>query len=136
MLLQELLDRDKITMDVLGPYPFTETNQNLFGRQDIERQRFVAVFRMHGEEGILLVPSFTQGDVTPPEPAIVFGCVLSDATSADQATDWRDFASSFGYDPDSITARETYEACLKERDQLREFLGALFDEYMSNEYDD
>ena len=59
-----------------------------------------------------------------PDAATVLDCLCSDATFPDT---FEDFCSEFGYDTDSRRAERTFKACLKTRDELREFLGDDFD---------
>lgn len=54
-----------------------------------------------------------------PTAASVLYCVLSDARGAEQ--NFRDWASDFGYDTDSIKALGIYNACCKELEDVRRF---------------
>ena len=137
MSLSDLIERDKITMDLLGPYTFWEPSSSGRAADTYERRRYVAVFKIADEDQILLVPKFTIGDkADTPTATDVLSCVISDALGVENARDFRDWAAEYGYDGDSMRALDTYNACAKERDELHEFLGALFDDYMSSAYDD
>lgn len=59
-----------------------------------------------------------------PDAATVLECLCSDATCPDT---FEAFCSEYGYDTDSRRAERTFQACLKTRDELREFLGDDFD---------
>jgi hypothetical protein len=59
----------------------------------------------------------------PPTCADVLGNLASDASMADNAATYEDFASELGYDPDSRKGERIYQACRKIADDLRRFLG-------------
>lgn len=59
-----------------------------------------------------------------PELADVLDCLASDASGADNARDFEDWASEYGYDTDSRKAEKIYNACVEGRDKLKAFLGA------------
>lgn len=54
----------------------------------------------------------------------VLECLISDASSIDNARGFDDWCSDFGYDTDSRKAEKTYSACKRATDKLRAFLGA------------
>lgn len=62
-----------------------------------------------------------------PTAADVLACLLSDASSADSARDFGDFARDFGYDTDSRKAEAVYRACKRTSVKLHRFLGDRFD---------
>ena len=77
-------------------------------------------------DGRVMVVGYSQGSahVDAPKVADVLDCLCSDATCPDT---FEDFCSEYGYDTDSRRAERTFKACLKSRDELREFLGDDFD---------
>lgn len=56
------------------------------------------------------------GKTIRPEIADVLSCLISDASAA--AASFEDFCAEMDSDPDSLKARETYEACAKTRRAL------------------
>lgn len=69
---------------------------------------------------------FSQGSghVKPPTLSEVLDCLASDASDVENANGFEDWASDYGYDPDSRKAEKVYNQCVKARDGLRAFLGA------------
>jgi hypothetical protein len=53
----------------------------------------------------------------------VLECLVSDASSIDNARGFDDWCSEYGYDTDSRKAEKTYAACKRATDKLRAFLG-------------
>jgi hypothetical protein len=68
-----------------------------------------------------------------PEVADVLGCLLSDASGADE-TSFEDWASGYGYDSDSRKAERMYGECRKTAVRLRKFLGTKFNEFATAEH--
>ena len=62
---------------------------------------------------------------TEPTLADVLECVAMDASGADQT--FEDWASGYGYDPDSRSAERTWKACVMQTAKLRRLLGSDFD---------
>lgn len=61
--------------------------------------------------------------VPPPTLREVMGALLMEASVIDCA-DYAAWAAEYGYDPDSITGRNTYDSCLQNTLALRGMLGA------------
>jgi hypothetical protein len=62
-----------------------------------------------------------------PTAAEVLSCLLSDASSADDARSFEDFAGELGYDVNSRKAERIYKACQRTSRKLHAFLGDTFD---------
>jgi hypothetical protein len=62
-----------------------------------------------------------------PEAADVLDCLASDASSVDNARDFADWASDYGYDTDSRKAHKTYTVCKRQAERLKKFLGESYD---------
>ena len=104
----------------------------------------------HHREGRTLTVPFWQGagfidkqkshrlgrGVVPLEPtaAGVLSCLLSDATSYDQARSFEDWCAELGMDSDSRRAKETYDQIAEQSKQTKHFLGDLFDELAAAEH--
>ena len=58
-----------------------------------------------------------------PKAADVLDCLASDACGFANARDFADWASEYGYDPDSRKAYHTYRIVEKQAKKLRKFLG-------------
>ena len=59
---------------------------------------------------------------TPPSVADLLGCLSSEASSYEQARDFADFCSEFGYDTDSRKAEREYHGCGETAKKLRALL--------------
>lgn len=59
-----------------------------------------------------------------PTLAAVLEALVTDAASFDDAIDYEDWASNFGYDPDSRHGEKIYNACGEQSRGLRRLLGA------------
>jgi hypothetical protein len=68
---------------------------------------------------------FNQGVAISREPtaADILNCLASDASSIENAGSFEDWASEFGYSPDSRKAEKTYNICRKQAEQLSRLLG-------------
>ena len=72
---------------------------------------------------------FTMGPACDPylKGAEVLDCIISDAQAYDNARDFSDFCSEFGYDAEPLGAypriMRIYNACKRTGDRLRRFLG-------------
>jgi hypothetical protein len=62
-----------------------------------------------------------------PEAADVLDCLASDAAGIENATNFEDWASEYGYDTDSRKAHRTYQACHRQADKLSKFLGDSYE---------
>lgn len=81
----------------------------------------------------LTVP-FGMGSGLTDEPTAedVLNALLSDASGYENAQGFEDWASEYGYDTDSRKAEQTYHLVRIQTQNLREFLGDAFDEYVWN----
>lgn len=68
---------------------------------------------------------FSQGSAHTTDPTIsdVLGCMVSDAQGYDNASDFEDWWSEYGYDTDSRKAERTYRAVKKQAEQLKRTVG-------------
>lgn len=68
---------------------------------------------------------FSQGSAhtAAPTPADVLNCLVSDAQSYDNANDFEDWCSEYGYDTDSRKAERTWRAVKKQAEQLKRTVG-------------
>lgn len=72
-----------------------------------------------------LVVYFSQGSAhkKPPTLADVLDCLAMEASGVDNAKDFEDWASEYGYDTDSCKAEYTYDVCREQAQQLKNMLG-------------
>jgi hypothetical protein len=76
-----------------------------------------------------------EGYVTPTAPDLrnVMECLQSDANCGAYML-FGDFASEFGYDPDSRAAEKTWRACQEARGQLQRLLVADFEAFENHDF--
>jgi hypothetical protein len=68
-----------------------------------------------------------------PELASVLDCLASDSAGYVNARSFEDWCSEYGYDTDSRKAERTFNACKRQAERLREFLGdALYEQLLWN----
>lgn len=69
---------------------------------------------------------FSQGyghNGKEPRLSAVLSCLADDAAGIANTPDFEDWCSDYGYDTDSRKAEKTFEACEREAERLRKFLG-------------
>lgn len=71
--------------------------------------------------------TYSMGSVHSGEPKLsnVIDSLAMDCSSVEDASNFEDWCSIFGYDTDSRRAESTYRAILAEREKLRLFLGEV-----------
>lgn len=69
-----------------------------------------------------------------PTAADVLSCLLSDMSSFDNARSFEEWASEFGYDPDSRAAEKVYKACAAIAPKVRRFLGDDLEAFLNAEH--
>lgn len=67
------------------------------------------------------------GWTNAPTAADVLESLLSDASSIENGNDFEDWASNYGFNPDSRKAEAIYKATVKQTNKLRRLLGDDFD---------
>lgn len=86
-------------------------------RKDIQE------FRYKASEAALLKIC----DPVKPKIEDVLDCLASDASSYDNARNFEDWCSDFGYDTDSRKAEKTYNLCAELAKDLKHFLDSHYD---------
>lgn len=73
-----------------------------------------------------LVVYFSQGSAHKQSPTLaeVLNCLVSDASSVDNAYDFEDWASECGYNTDSRKAEAIYNVCKRQTQELKDLLGS------------
>lgn len=86
---------------------------------------------LHYDGGAMTVP-FGMGSALTEEPtaADVLNCLASDASGYENARTFEEWASEYGYDPDSRSAERTYNLVAEQTAHLRTFLGDQYDAYL------
>lgn len=72
--------------------------------------------------------SMGSAHTKPPAAHDVLSCLLSDAS--DHGATFEEWCDNLGYSSDSIKALKTFEAVQKNSKEVREFLGASFQEFV------
>lgn len=68
-----------------------------------------------------------MGITHEPELSDVLEALLSDAAGYDNAQDFEDWASEYGYDTDSRKAEKVYKSVGEQTEQLRDLLGIYYE---------
>ena len=61
-----------------------------------------------------------------PDAAGVLDCLASDSAGIENARDFEDWCSDYGYDTDSRKAHKTWTACQRQADHLKAFMGTQY----------
>jgi hypothetical protein len=90
-----------------------------------EHQKWAVTLRYDGRE--MVTPFYTGMLHGEPKASDVLESLLSDAGGYANADSFEDWASDYGYDPDSRMHERTYKAVGEQTDKLRHLLGGDFD---------
>jgi hypothetical protein len=111
----------------------TRTNHNP-NMQDSANMDHWRVELRKGRKQMTLV--FSQGyghKGMPPNVYGVLDCLASDAGTVQTASDFEEWCSELGYDPDSRKAEKTYKAVEHQASRLQRFLGdEAYDQLLFN----
>jgi hypothetical protein len=88
-------------------------------KQEMEQMKQKAMMSRGGDKWLI---DFC--DHKTPEAQDILDCLASDSSSYDNARNFEDFCSDFGYDEDSRSAEKIYNACGAIAKELKFFLGA------------
>jgi hypothetical protein len=124
----------------------TDANPNMSESRDMDHwkcliQRYGQRRRNHGKPGSTtgksrMTLTFSQGyghKGAEPKLADVLDCLASDAAGAENAQDFEEWCSEYGYDPDSRKAEKTYNTVEHQAARLKTFLGDdLYNELLWN----
>jgi len=97
--------------------------------------KVVLKFRTKNGKRRQLTTYFSMGMGLSREPQAddVLDCLAGDATSAENARDFEDWAGEFGYDTDSRKAERTYKTILRQSKRLAQFMGTeLYEQLLYN----
>lgn len=133
--MTELQDRIK-ELGIVATVERVDENPHLPDWKDAKHWNVKLVRPLpEGRVEMEVVFSTGHGIAGEPETEDVINCLCSDAHSVVNATDFEDFADELGLDSDSRKDERTYNACVKQTDNLRAFLGDWFEPliYAENE---
>lgn len=66
--------------------------------------------------------SMGRGILGGPELKDILDCMSSDSAGLENSRDFEDWASNYGYDPDSRKAEKTYKSVVQQKQKLASFL--------------
>lgn len=96
----------------------------------------VVVKMSDGDRPVKMTTYFSMGsghNGKAPELGDVLDCLASDAASVENARDFADWCSEYGYDTDSRKAHRTYTVCKRQAERLRKLLGVTaYDDLLWN----
>lgn len=102
--------------------------------RSMDHWKVVLIRRIPGRTGRQMTTFFSKGrghGGAKPTADEVLDCFASDAASIENAQGFEDWASEFGYDPDSRKAERAFKACEHQAKRLHNFLGDdLYDQLL------
>lgn len=124
MTYKQFAKKHKITL----AYDYTDHNPNM---PEFDGDHYKVTLK-RGRKRMTLTYSKGYGHTGEP-PAVdeVLCCLAQDVGYEGES--FEDFCSNFGYDPDSRKASRIFEACNRQTQKLRNFLGDTFEELMGCE---
>jgi len=116
LTLKQFINRNGITCESV----MVDSNPHMEGSENMDNYKSTLRFGRHQ----LTVP-FSMGVALchEPTPEDVLECLASDSASIENARDFDDWCSEFGYDTDSRKAERTYNVCQTQAGKLKRFLG-------------
>lgn len=134
--LNELIAANKITASAEYEGDHQETYENSYGGKSIVVQDDWKVTLHFGRRRMTVDYHMGSGH-NGAEPTVndVLDNLLSDASGVDNAQDFADWASEYGYDEDSRKAEQMYKACQREAAKVRRFLGEHYQVFIEAERD-
>ncbi len=115
--IKEFVKENKITIK----NEWVDSNPNM---QDFQGDNWKVTLKANGHQ---LTTYFSKGyghHGAEPEADEVLDCLASDAAGYDNARDFEDWASDYGYDTDSRKAEKIYNTIAKQAKKLEAFLGS------------
>jgi hypothetical protein len=77
---------------------------------------------------------FSCGMALPEPTAVdVIQCLISDMSTLENTNGFDDWCFEFGFDPDSRKEMKRYQACVRQSDRFKAFLGDLLENAMNTE---
>lgn len=128
--IKGLVEEHKITAEVTFGAPEREDFKDGTG--------WTVKLTRRGKDGrrTLTVPFYMgPAHTREPDASEVLSCLVSDATSFDNARSFEEWASDFGYDPDSRKAEATYREVEAQTARVIRFLGDTWDAFRNAEGD-
>ena len=112
----------------------TDRNPNIEDSRSMDHWKVTLGIRRHQARPRQMTLVFSQGyghHGAEPKVSSVLDCLASDSASIENAQGFEDWASEFGYDPDSRKAERAFKACEHQAKRLRNFLGDdLYDQLL------
>ena len=108
---------------------WADSNPNM--AENWEANHYKVTLRAKGKQ---LTTYFSKGFGLSGEPtaAEVLDCLASDAAGYENARDFEDWASDYGYDTDSRKAEKLYRVIGKQAEKLKKFLGDNYEALLWN----
>lgn len=121
MKLNQFINRNKIRVNC----EFVADNPNMAGEMPQGSFHFKCTLKRPGRQ---LTTFFSMGPAHSREPsaADLLDCLASDASGYENARGFEEWASEYGYDPDSRRAEKIFRTVEKQTEKLKRFMG---DEY-------
>ena len=127
--------RREPTARELREYDEEDKNRSPYGVKYANDRRYFTVTLTY--RGRRMRVDYHQGSAwkTDPTAAEVLDCIVSDSVSYDNARNFEDWASDYGYDIDSRRAERLYRDVQRQRDDLVGLLGSEYRAFCEAERD-
>lgn len=122
--LAQFISRNQITMAA----EWRDSNPQM---PDFNGTHWSCRLRCNGRQ-MTIAYSMGYAHTGEPELADVLDCLASDASGYENARDFQDWASEYGYDTDRRKAERTYNAVKRQSRKLRNLLGDQYDALLWN----
>lgn len=114
--MNQFVNKNRIRISV----DYADENKNAPGWKDANHYK---VTLKMGRKSLTTYFSQGYGIQGEPKAADVLNALASDSAGFDNARSFEDWASEYGYDPDSRKAEKIYRVCERQAAKLKNFLG-------------
>ena len=116
LTIQDLISRNGIKFWAMR----TDSNPYMGATMDHWRCR---ITNAAGKRAVVIFSMGFGHNGNTPKLEEVINCLASDASGVENAHDFADWCSEYGYDTDSRKAEKTYKACQRQCGQLKRLFG-------------
>lgn len=117
--LKAFIQEHKIT---LSDIRYVDSNPHMISEQRMNHYK-VTLRNRSNRRQFTLYFSMGLGLSGKPEVADILDCVAMDSVSVENARNFSEWTSEFGYSEDDSQAKRTYEVCQRQAEKLRKFIG-------------
>jgi hypothetical protein len=124
MNMQDFIASNSITAEAKS----VDHNPNMADSADMDHWR--VTLRRPGHKMTVYFSMGRGHNGKSPKAADVLDCLASDSSSIENAKDFADWCSDYGYDTDSRSAHRTFTVCRRQAERLKKFIGDRYQELL------